>query len=83
MKVGVATAREPITELHLRLKSTDLCFINCCYPSHLEYPPNTQVIDRRENQVYIEFMDSREIDMLIDALNRFKDENIRRMGYWR
>lgn len=77
MKVLVDVGAEPVTQLEMRLKSTNMRFIHHLYPSHLEYPKNIDSIalEGRDNHAVIEFMDTREIDVLIQMLERFKRDN--------
>ena len=69
-----------IDELHLRLNSAHTNFkhtYKSLNPLELEYPIN------HPNTSMIVFEDSHEIDMLIDALNQFKEINCAYIGQWR
>lgn len=70
---------EHINELFLSLKS-----MNTRLNLFVEPFPYADRLDlERQNSVAIIFEDSREIDMLINALQKFKEQNERYIGYWK
>lgn len=80
MKIN-SRGNKPLSEINLRLNSVDTKM------SHKFIPFSSNCIEMREFDpsavAYIEFQDSREIDMLIDMLEQFKDKNRDYFGDWR
>ena len=70
---------EHVTELTLQLKSAETAL--SLYTEQIS--PNLIGDLSRPNSATIVFKDSREIDSLIDALQKFRDRNVRYIGDWR
>lgn len=79
MKIN-SRGNKPLSEINLRLHSVDTKM------SHKFIPFSSNYIEMLEFDpsavAYIEFQDSREIDMLIDMLEQFKDKNRDYFGAW-
>ena len=67
--------------LRMHLRSVDMNF-HCHFNPPLD-PETGTFIFKHNNNAYIEFKDSHEIDQLINVLQRFRDESRQRMGYWK
>lgn len=79
MKVDVEHGYAPTKSIRLRLLSTDMQF-RCIMPPN----PNEQFLDPfgGSNVAEIIFNDTREIDNLIQMLEKFRDECHNHMGVW-
>ena len=73
-------SNKPLNEITLRLYSVDTKMRHRFIPFGNSYGHPIE-LDKDAN-AYIEFQDSREIDLLIDMLERFKRENILYFGEW-
>ncbi len=78
MKIHSYNNHAHLGEIEFRLYSTDLK-LNYHMLAPTIFPPPE--VDRSHKAV-ITFDDSREVDLLIHMLERFKEENIKRLGYW-
>ena len=81
MKVVSINNNEHITELTLQLKSAETAL--SLYTEPFAYDRDGEGYLSRPNSATIVFKDSREIDSLIDALQKFRDRNVRYIGDWR
>lgn len=79
MRIISEDDNEQVTKLTLRLKSTETAL--SLYTEQIS--PNLMGDLSRPNSAAIIFKDSREIDSLIDALQKFRDRNVRYIGVWR
>lgn len=79
MKVDVERDYAPIKSIRLRLLSADMMF-RCIIPPN----PNEKFLDPFEepNETEIIFNDTREIDNLIQMLERFRDECYNHICVW-
>lgn len=68
-----------VTELTLRLKSVDTKLKLFTEP----FPYADRIDLMKPSSAFITFDDSIEIDQLIDALQKFKEQNKRYIGYWK
>ena len=73
-------SNKPLNEIVLRLYSTD----TKCSRKFIPFSPDYGGMIEFDRNAYacIEFQDSREIDMLIGMLERFRDKNIEHFGAW-
>ena len=81
MKVVSINNNEHITELTLQLKSAETAL--SLYTEPFAVDRDGEGYLSRPNSATIVFKDSREIDSLIDALQKFRDRNVRYIGDWR
>ena len=81
MKVVSINNNEHITELTLQLKSAETAL--SLYTEPFAVDRDGEGYLSRQNSATIIFKDSREIDSLIDALQKFRDRNVRYIGDWR
>lgn len=72
---------EHVTKLTLRLKSAETALSLYTEPFAVDRDGEGDL--SRPNSATIVFKDSREIDSLIDALQKFRDRNVRYIGDWR
>ena len=79
MRIISEDDNEHVTKLTLRLKSAETAL--SLYTEQIS--PNLMGDLSRPNSATIVFKDSREIDSLIDALQKFRDRNVRYIGVWR
>lgn len=79
MRIISEDDNEQVTKLTLRLKSAETAL--SLYTEQIS--PNLMGDLSRPNSAAIIFKDSREIDSLIDALQKFRDRNVRYIGDWR
>ena len=79
MKVDVERGYAPTKSIRLRLLSADMMF-RCIIPPN----PDEQFLDPFEepNETKIIFNDTREIDNLIQMLERFRNECCNHIGVW-
>lgn len=72
-------SNKPLNEITLRLYSVDTKMNHQFIP----FTPNYGSINfDKDARAYIEFQDSREVDMLIDMLEKFKRANNQYFGEW-
>lgn len=72
-------SNKPLNEITLRLYSVDTKMSHQFIP----FAPNYgSIIFDKDASAYIEFQDSREVDMLIDMLEKFKRANNQYFGEW-
>ena len=72
-------SNKPLNEIALRLYSVDIKMSHQFIP----FDPNYRSINfDKDASAYIEFQDSREVDMLIDMLEKFKRANNQYFGEW-
>ena len=81
MKVVSINNNEHVTNLTLRLKSTEAALSLNTEPFAVDRDGEGDL--SRPNSATIVFKDSREIDSLIGALQKFRDRNVRYIGDWR
>ena len=81
MKVVSINNNEHVTKLTLRLKSAETALSLYTEPFAVDRDGDGDL--SRPNSATIVFKDSREIDSLIDALQKFRDRNVRYIGDWR
>ena len=73
-------SNKPLNEITMRLYSVDTKFSHHFVPF---YPGYGGMVDfNRDASAFIEFQDSREIDLMIDMLQRFKQANRDYFGAW-
>lgn len=75
----------PTKEIELCLKPVDTHFVLVMNPyTFPKVDPKTPVFgDGWENRAVIHFEDTHELQILIDMLVQFRDENFRYLGEWR
>ena len=81
MEVVSINNNEHVTKLTLRLKSAETALSLNTEPFAVGRGGEGYL--SRPNSATIVFKDSREIDSLIDALQKFRDRNVRYIGDWR
>ena len=81
MKVVSINNNEHVTKLTLRLKSAETAL--SLYTELFAVDHDGEGDLSRPNSATIVFKDSREIDSLIGALQKFRDRNVRYIGDWR
>ena len=73
-------SNKPLNEITLRLYSIDTKMSHQFIPFSPNYGHPIEF--DKDARAYIEFQDSREVDLLIDMLERFKRENYHHFGEW-
>ena len=81
MRIISEDNNEHVTNLTLRLKSTETALSLNTEPFAVDHDGEGDL--SRLNSATIAFKDSREIDSLIGALQKFRDRNVRYIGDWR
>ena len=81
MKVISINNNDHVTKLILRLKSAETAL--SLYTEPFAVDRDGEGYLSRPNSATIVFKDSREIDSMIDALQKFRDRNVRYIGDWR
>lgn len=81
MRIVSEDDNEHVTKLTLRLKSAETALSLYTEPFAVDRDGEDRL--SRPNSTTIVFKDSREIDSLIDALQKFRDRNVRYIGDWR
>ena len=81
MRIISEDSNEHVTKLTLQLKSAETAL--SLYTEPLAVDRDREGYLSRPNSATIVFKDSREIDSLIDALQKFRDRNVRYIGVWR
>ena len=81
MRIISEDNNEHVTNLTLQLKSAETAL--SLYTEPFAVDRDREDYLSRPNSATIVFKDSREIDSLIDALQKFRDRNVRYIGDWR
>lgn len=82
MKIEIKNAVYPrkVEALDLKLGSVDTHMKLLTKP--LDYPPAPNIYEYRDEAVIIDFEDSYQLDVFIDALLKFRAKNREYMGKW-